>query len=547
MHQIIRKLGAPGATVWLISCVVLLVGCTPSSAPTASDTTGTVLNWANFDEPNDLDPHQGKTPADTAILIALFEGLTSLDPVDLHPVPGVASSWESSPDGLTWTFHLRGDARWSTGDLVTADDFVYSFRRALSARLKSQNAYMLYVLKNAKAYHDKAIASFGEVGARATDDRTLVLTLEYPAPYLPSLVTNSVWFPVPRMTIEKLGASDDPATPWTRPESLVCNGPFTLQQWIPNEIVSLTKSPTYWDAKAVSLERVNFYPLSDKNDSEGAFAANRVQVASQIPVDKHSLYQALQPRVLHETPTLATYLYRFNTTRPPLNDPRVRRALSLAIDRTALTTSVLGGGQFPASSLTPPGMNGFSPPPGSTFQPDEARRLLKEAGFPGGRGLPEIALLYNSNENHRRVADAVSAMWLRELGVHTLQQSVDTARWTSAFVTLDYTVARFGWNGDYADPSTFLDMLASDSPNNATGWRNSAYDAQIALARSSADPRQRNEAFERCEQIVAQEAPVAPLYFYAQSELVKPSVIGWHDNLLDYHPLKGLSLSTRER
>ena len=543
MDQSFRRMAAGGRVISMLAAGLLgLTACKPSAMREQSPGSGPVLNWANLDEPSELDPENATTPADSNIILALFEGLTALDPSDLHPVPAVATRWESSADGLTWTFHLRSNARWSTGDLVTADDFVYSFKRVLSPRLKAQNAYMLFIVKNAEAFHRGTLKNFNDVGVHAPDDQTLVVTLSHPATYFPSVVAHTVWFPVPRNTIEKFGAYDEPATPWTRPGTLVSNGPFVLKDWKPNEVVTVVKSPTYWDADATSLSQINFYPLSDPDAAEAAFAGGKVHIVSRMPAAKRAYYQAVEPESLHGTTVLATYLYRFNTSRPPLNDARVRRALSLSIDRSVITRDVLGGGQVPASTLTPPGLPGFSVPESNSFQPALARQLLAEAGFPGGKGMPSLSLIFNDTKNHRRIAEAISAMWSRELGITTTDRAVDTSHWENAFVTLDYEVARFGWNGDFADPSTFLDIMASDSPNNATGWHDPTYDRLIDEARMSTDPAKRMAAFRRCEEIIAEQAPIAPIYFYAESELVRKTVVGWHDNLLDYHPPKGITI-----
>jgi oligopeptide transport system substrate-binding protein len=289
---------------------------------------------------------------------------------------------------------------------------------------------------------------------------------------------------------------------------------------------------------------VNFYPVDSQDTEERMFRSGQLHITSSIPIDKIAVYKADPARapLLAQETNLATYFYRFNVTRPPFNDVRVRRALAWAIDRRQIVERVSKGGQLPAGCLTPPGTAGFTATSSVPHDPDGARRMLAEAGFPGGAGFPPFEILFNTHEGHRQIAEAIQQMWRIELGITARLYNQEAKVYTSTMRSLDYQVARFAWVGDYLDPSTFLDIMTSDSGNNQTGWKNAEYDRLIAVTRSTADPAVRAQAFQRCEEILAEDVPIAPIYFYVRNNLRLPVVKGWYGNLLDLHPLKGVSL-----
>ncbi len=531
------------ASVLLLLCTVLLLSCsrhaeTPIEAAYRTQT----LLMGNLAEPADLDPQIISSQQDFNIVIALMEGLTQYDAKDGHPVPGVAESWSPSADGLTWTFHLRANARWSNGDPVTAGDFFYAYRRMLSPGLASEYAYMLYNLKNGEAYNTGALTDFSQVGVHAADDRTLLLALSHPVPYLPHLVSHSSWYPVHRATIEKFGRMDQRGTLWTRPGNYVGNGPFTLAEWSPNQVIRVVKSTTYWDRDAVRLNAVNFYPIESESTEENAFRSGALHMTSTIPISKIAVYQKEAPALLHQETNLATYFFRLNVTKPPLDDVRVRRALALALDRRQLVEHVTRGGQEPAYNLTPPDIAGYTARARLTEDLAEARRLLAAAGFPDGKGFPHLELLYNTNDGHRQIAEAVQQMWKKGLGIEVSLANQEAKVWSDTMRQLNYQIGRYAWVGDYLDPSTFLELMTSTSGNNETGWKNAAYDRLFADAQQETDNAKRYELFQRAEQILSDEMPVVPVYFYKRNNLRLPSVKGWYGNLLDLHPFKGVYL-----
>ncbi|HUR56706.1 MAG TPA: peptide ABC transporter substrate-binding protein [Opitutaceae bacterium] len=486
----------------------------------------------------ELDPHVVTGIAEWNVLRALFEGLTTEDPVDLHPVPGVAERWDVSPDGTAYTFHLRANARWSDGTPVTAQDFVGSYRRILTGSLGADYANMLYILQGAEAYHKGTLKDFGRVGVNALDARTLRLTLEHAAPNFLALITTPPWLPVPIGTIEKFGGAAQRGSSWTRPERIVGNGPFNLKKWQQNQVIVTEKSATYWDAATVRLKAIHFYPIDSVDAEERAFRAGQLHVTEFIPFSKIDGYRREASQLLRIDPYLGTYFYRFNTRRAPFSDARIRRALALAVDREAIVTKILRGGQAPAFALTPPGTAGYTSVAKLPTDLALARRLLKEAGYDGGKGLPALELLYNNSENHRLVAEAVQEMWRRDLGVEVRLVNQELKVTHAARRAGDFQILRSDWVGDYLDPQTFLDIFRGDSGNNYTGWSNADYDAALFAAARTVDPAARNALFQKAEAILLEAAPIVPIYHYTHIFLKQPSVRGWNSTLLDHHPYK---------
>ena len=523
----------------LFVCFVgLLVSCAKRETPADQAVRDQVLLRGLSTDLSGLDPHLITQLPEINVVSTLFEGLVDEDPVDLHPVPGVAESWEVSPDTLTYTFHLRANARWSNGEPVTAQDFANSIRRVLTASLGADYATMLYVLANAEAFHKGTLTDFAQVGVQAPDARTLRLTLAHLAPYFVSQLTHPAWYPVYLPALEKSGSPYQRGNPWAEPGSLVGNGPFVLKVARRGEVIVVEKSPTYWDAATVRLNAIRFYPAEDRESEERAFRAGQLHLTEALPVSKVDTYKREQPGVLQIGAFLDTYFYRLNTTRPGLDHVKVRQALAAAIDRAGIVARITRGGQQPAHSFTPPGVGDYVPPDVLRHDLDAARRLLTEAGFPGGKGLPPLEIMINSSGNHRAIAEAIQEMWRRELGVEVRVNNMEQATLLANRRTLDYSIMRAEWSADYLDPKTFLDVFRSDSNNNHTGWKNPAYDALLAESDRTADPVARHALMQRAEAILLGEAPIIPIYYYTSVRLVSPAVHGWHPTLLDRHPYK---------
>lgn len=518
--------------------VAMLSGCAKRETAVQSGNRDQILHRGIGSEVSDLDPQLAANIAEGDIASALFEGLVVEDPVDLHPVPGVAESWECSPDQLTYLFHLRAGAKWSNGTSVTAQDFVASWQRILTPSLGAPNADLLNLIQGAEAFHKGLTKEFSSVGVTALDTRTLQVRLEHPAPYFLSLLTNPAWVPVPLAVITAAGSPDEHGNSWTRPETFVGNGAFTLKSWQPNRRIIVERSPTYWDTTSVRLAAIYFYPIDSSDAEERAFRSGQLHVTYVLPFGKVETYRRDAPQFLRTDPYLNTYFFRLNLRRPPFGDERVRRALSLAVDRDAIVDKILRGGQRAATAITPPGLPGYAPPAGPGFDFKAARRLLAEAGFPGGKGLPPIELLYNTSENHRTLAEAVQEMWRRELGVEVRLVNQEFKVVLSERRAGNYQVLLSDWVGDYLDATSFLDLWRSDSGNNHTGWADPAYDSLLFAAARAADPANRANQLRQAESLLLAAVPVIPLYYNTHVFLVQPSVKGWHPTLLDHHPYK---------
>jgi len=499
------------------------------------------LVWTAVGEVTTLDPARMTALQDGRVADALFEGLAVLDPRSLEPRPGVAERWDVSDDGRTYTFHLRADARWSDGRSVTAEDFAYAWRRALDPETAAEYAYMLFPIRGAKAYYKAAAkarneeqkAALGsEVGIRVEGPRRLVVELERPTAYFLDLVAFSTYLPVRRDVVESWGDR------WTFPPHLISNGAYRLTQWRFQSRMRWEKNPYYWNAGTVALERIEVRVFEEPNTALVAYETGEIDLTTSVPaLAKTPLLEASRAgrrRDVLNSANLGTYFYRFNCTKGVLADARVRRALALALDRREIVDRASRGGEAPATVLVPPGMAGYESPAGLAESVEEARRLLAEAGYAGGEGLPEFALLVNKGgEAHVAIAEMVQQQWRDRLGVRTRIEQVEWKVFLDRVHALDYEIARAGWYGDYVDPNTFLDMFVTGGGNNDTGWSNGQYDALIARAASETDAAARARTLAEAEAILLAETPIVPIYFYTTVILVRPGLVGVEPNLLN--------------
>jgi oligopeptide transport system substrate-binding protein len=525
-----------------LSAILLFTGCTKRETRVHRGDRDQVLHLGNGSEPNDLDPHRVTGVTEHNIISALLEGLVAEDPRTLDPVPGTATHWDVSDDALTYTFHLRSDAKWSNSDPVTASDFVFSYRRMLTPELGSPYAYMLYCLNNAEAYSRGTLTDFAKVGVHAVDPHTLQLTLRAPTPYFLSLLNHFSWFPVHPQTILDHGDIGTIGTPWTKPENFIGNGPFTLTEWEPNKQISVTRSKTYWDHKTVRLNAIKFYPIGDHTIEEHAFRAGQLHVTGTVPIDRIAYYQTRKPELIRLDPYLGCYYYLFNVNRPPLDNPKVRRALALAINREQITKFVTRANELPAFNFTPPNTGGYTAEARLEGDLSTARKLLKEAGYPDGKGFPTLSVLYNTADSHARIAEVLQQMWMTGLGINIELVNMEWKVYLAQTQAGNYDIARAGWISDYVDPNSFLDMWVTGGGNNRAGWSNPQYDELIRAASETQDSAQRFAHFQAAEKILMSEVPIMPLYFYRSKSLIQPSVRGWNPTLLDHHPYKHLWL-----
>lgn len=493
-------------------------------------------------EPAALDPQLTTGLTEFNVMAALLEGLTTIDPKTAEIRPGVAASWEISDNGKTYTFFLDPEARWSNGDTVTADDFLFSFERILTPALGAPYAYMLYPMRGAKSFHQGDTDDFLTVGVSAPNASTLVIELESPTPYFLSLLTHNTWWPVHPPTILRHGAMTDRISKWTRPENYVGNGPFALEHWRLNHSIVAKRNPYYRNEEAVRLNRIHFLPINTDSE-ERAFRANQLHMTSTVPIHRLDWYRVHHPENLRIYNALGVYYYSLNTTKPPLDDPRVRKALAYSIDREALTEHVLKAGQKPAYHFTPPNTGGYTARARLTYDPEQARKLLAEAGFPGGEGFPKFELLFNTSEAHHTIAVAIQQMWKQELGINVRLHNQEWKVYLSTRKEMGFDIVRAAWFGDYDDPYTFLSLGESANGNNNTGWENSQYDGLLEQTTITTDDKKRREIFQQAEELLMEEMPVIPIYFYVSSKLVDESVQGYSPNILGYQLYQNISLS----
>ncbi len=481
-------------------------------------------------EPETLDPALMTGVLEGRLASALFEGLTTCNPRDLSAQPGMAERWEISDDGRVYTFHLR-EAKWSNGAPVTAHDFVYSWRRVLDPKTGASYAYQLYYVKNAKAYNEGELSDFAQVGIRADGDRKLVVTLERRTPFFLSLTWFMTLLPVNRQCIETHGET------WTRPDAIVTNGPFLLQDWRINRRLRLRRNPEYWDAANVRSPVVDALTMEAPGAGFNMYETGGADLLTSVPPQ---LVDVLMDRDdFHSSTYLGTYFYRFNVTRPPLDDVRVRKALTMSINREHVTRYVTKGGEVPAATFVPIDMPGYTSGRGLPFDPDRAKALLAEAGYPGGKGFPKIEIVFNTSDFHKSIAEVVQDMWRRHLGIDAQLVNKEWKVYLADTRALKYEVARSAWIGDYCDANTFLDMFVTDGGNNRTGWSDKRYDALIAAAADEPNPGRRMKLFQQAETILCTEGvPIAPIYFMTASNMYRANVRGVYPNVLNLILLK---------
>ncbi len=494
-----------------------------------------VLHKGNGAEPQGLDPHTTSGIPENHIITALFEGLVSKNPQTLEVEPGVAESWDISEDGLSYTFHLRHDARWSNNDPLTAEDFRWSWQRAMTPALANVNSYMFFPIVNAEAFATGEISDFTQVGVEVSDPHTLQVRLRAPAPYLLQLFDHHTTYPVHRATIESFGDPSDRLTAWARPGNLVGNGPFLLTEWEVNSRLRIEKNPQYWDSAAVQLSAVVFYPTENLTTEERMFRDGQLHYTEDVPIDKVPVYLRNEPDLIEISPYLGTYFYIVNTKKAPFDDVRVRKALALSIDRQLLVETVLQGLYEPAYALVPPGTLGYQPPQVFEYDPEEAKRLLAEAGFAGGQGFPPFEILYNTHEQHQKIAVTLQQMWQQTLGIQATLLNQEWQVYLDTQKNRNYGISRRSWIGDYVDPNTFLDMYISGGGNNYTGFSNARYDEIVLhVAPRTADRQQRYTLYKEAETLLMNEMPILPIYTYRSKHLMSPCIQGMPENIMDW-------------
>ncbi len=498
-----------------------------------------ILHRGNGSEPGTLDPHKAKGVPASRIQRDLFDGLI-LEAPDGSLIPGVAKSWEISDDKLRYTFHLR-DSLWSNGDALTAEDFVAGLRRTVDPATASDYATILASIKNAPEITRGDLPPT-TLGVKALDDHTLEIELSGPTPYFLGLLTHSTTYPIHRPSFKEFGDK------FTRPGNLVSNGAYKLTEWIVNSHIKLVRNENYWDNDNTTINTVYYYPTEDTDAEVLRYRAGEIDFTNyEVPSSAIPTLRETIPDELYITPWFGNYYVGFNTTRPPFKDNlKLRQALSMAIDREVLTDKVLRDGVIPAYGFVPPGTMNYT-----SFEYDwkywprekrlaEARRLYKEAGYSEDNPL-RVEYRYNTNENHKKSALAVTTMWRKNLGVYT---SIINSEWKvflESRVQRRITEAfRDGWIGDYNDPFTFLELGISTNRQNHSGFNSPKFDELLYLSGREYDVEKRRQLLQEAEATMMDEYVVAPLYYYVSKRLIKPYVKGYINNVLDHHHSKDM-------
>lgn len=477
------------------------------------------------DEPASLDPMKAVGLPEIQVMRDLFEGLTSQDAKG-QIVPGVAESW-SSNDNKTWLFTLRKDARWSDGSPVTAQDFVYSWQRLVDPKNSSPFAWFaaLSGIENAEAI-TKGSMSPDKLGVTATDATHLKVTLSRPVPWLPAMMANAALFPVPQQVIQTEGDA------WTAPGKLVGNGAYQLQTRVVNEKIVLVRNKHYWDDKHSVLTQVTFLPINEESSATKRYRAGDIDITESFPKNMFALLKKSLPGEVYTPDQLGTYYYAFNTQKGPTADVRVRKALSWSIDRRIIAEKVLGTGEKPAWHFTPDVTAGFTPKQSYLQQHSQqelnaqAKALLAAAGYGPAKPL-HLTLLYNTSESHQKIAIAVASMWKKTLGAEVTLQNQEWKTYIDSRNSGNFDVIRASWVGDYNEPSTFLSLLTASHSGNIARFNSAEYDALLAQASTETSVQARNADYNKAEQIIADQAPIAPLYQYTNGRLIKPWVKGY--------------------
>jgi oligopeptide transport system substrate-binding protein len=516
----------------------LLAGCQGKGQRPPCPTGKVCLEYGNETDPLTLDPQTSNLLTEGRIIGDLMVGLTT-DGADGKPIPGMATSWDVGADGLTWTFHLR-DARWSDGVPVTADDFVYAYRRILDPKTASIYAYLVTLLKNGQAVNDGK-APLSAVGATARDPHTLVLTLEHPAPYMPQLLMHQSFYPVPKHVVERLGDA------WVKPGNYVSNGAYRLAAWKLGDHVEVDRNPLFFDAAHVCVDRIDYYPTADAVSAERRVQRGELDLNTTFQSNRLAHIREVMPGYARPALTLATYYLSFNTRDvKPLKDIRVRRALSESVDRDFMTGKLQRAGQLPAYSFVVPGVANYAYGAQLRWAHEsfaqrqiEARALLAQAGYGPAHPL-KLEIKVPSTSETQLLMEAVQADW-RAIGVQaTIVQNEGQIAF-AAYRDRDFQVGAMSWYADFDDPITFLGLLKSDTgAQNYGDYKNPAYDALLAQADGEPDAARRAQILKRAEQIMLDDEGMAPLGFGVSRSLVNPKVTGWVDNPLNNHRARWL-------
>ncbi len=502
----------------------------------------TILKRGNGAEPETLDIHKSTGVSEANIERDMLEGLVT-EGVDGKLQPGVAEKWEISGDGLRYTFHLRSDSKWSDGSPVTADDFVYAYRRALSPETASDYAFILWPIAGAEAFSKGEEKDPATVGVKSIDPQTLEITLKAPTPYFLGMLMHHMAFPVPKKVVEKVGND------WIKAENILCNGAYCLNEWKPQAYVRLDKNPNFRRADEVKIDTVYYIPTEDQNTELKRFRAGELDITYDVPADQIKNVQKDFPDAFRSTPYIGTYYYALNLQNEAFKEnPKLRRALALALDRDILTEKITQSGEIPAWGWVP-AVEDYEQQTMEEKSLDKnarlelAKQLYSESGYSTGKPL-ELEILYNTSDNNKKLAIAVAAMWKQVLGVKASLRNEEWKVYLNSRNQKQFQVVRSGWIGDYNDAYSFLSIFKSDVGEiNTAGYQNPEFDRLLKKAETQVDPKLRREAMEQAERVLLADMPIVPIYHYTTQHLISPKVTGWEDNVMDVHQTQYMGLS----
>ena len=528
---------------------LLLPACHKNETPVEAGNREQILHVGNASEPRGLDQTIANSATETHLLVALYEGLVNYSTDAREVLPGAAESWDISPDGKTYTFHLRKDLKWSNGDPLTADDFLYSFRRLAEPTLAAEQANYLDPLVGWQDFREGRTHDPAAIGLRAPDPLTFEITLKVRTPYLLGLFANSPFYPLHRTSIDKLDARLKRDGAWTHPGVMVTNGPFKLKEWRVNDAIIVEKNPNYRDAAHVALKEIVFHPVDNLDTEERNFRGGLLHVTRNVPAVKLDDYRKQKSPLLKADPLVTTIYVTFNVTKPPFNDVRVRQAFAWTTDRDILVKTVIRDGSRPADSLTVPGsgsMNngsGYRSRTRLTLDPDKARAALAAAGFAGGAGFPKVELIFTgAHPGEQALCEALQAMWQKELGVHVDLLGQEEKVWLDTLRTKNFQLLIDGWSATVNDPVDMFQLFKGDSPNNDAGWISRGYDEEFDAAANAPDDTLRELHLQTMDAVLIEQLPMIPLFYRNKNYLVQPSVQGWKENALDWHPYQQVTL-----
>lgn len=489
----------------------------------------------NQSEPESLDPHLISGVPEHRLYETLFEGLTAYSNEDASGVPGVAESWEVSNGGTTYTFKIRSGLTWSDGVKINAQTVVDSWIRMLDPLTAGPYTWFPAMFLKGAAEFNSGEAGSDAVQIRALDDLTFQMDLLGPLPYVIDALAHYSFAIVPMHAIEKYGNE------WTNPENFVGNGPYVLEEWVPQDKLSVVPNSKYWDADAVKLDRVIFYPIDDNNTQHNMYLNGELDWATEVPQDQ--IEQVMLRDDYKVAPQLSTYYYIFQLEKKPFDNLLVRKALSLAVDRKTLVEKVTKAGQIPAYSIVPD-MAGYPAIASNNEDIAEAQKLLAEAGFPGGEGFPSFEILYNTSDLHKKIAEYIQSQWKENLGIDVTLLNEEWKTYLSTERLHNFKVARAGWVGDYQDPNTFLDMFISGAAMNHGLFASEEYDSFISKAATMEPGQERMDVLASAEKIlIKDEQAIIPLFYYTSKNMIDTDKWGgFHTNIMDYHPTKDIYL-----